>query len=269
VSLRHFTPRGDRRRGISPSAQKILGATLVLAISVQLFYPFTHGQVLRVVTITAIYMGALAMTLHAHYSFGFRYAFTYLAITLLFAFVVEQIGVSTGWPFGDHIFDPSLGLKLYDVPLVIPFLWVMLAHPILVAARRVTQHWVFLYGGAIMMSWHLFLDPQLAIAHRVRWTFNGGHVPFEKELPISLPAGWLFAGMLLVAILNVALPKERRKQGAEFVAVDIFFFWTLLSGIVANIFFYDRLDIAIFAGAVYIFMLAPYFFSRWLGKPGA
>ena len=206
MSLRHFTPRGDRRRGISASRRKTLGATLVFAISLQILYPFTHGHLLQVITITAIYAGALAMTLHAHYSFGLRYTVTYLLTTLLFAFLIEQIGVSTGWPFGTHVFDTTLGVKIYDVPLVIPFLWVMLAHPILVAARRVTENWAFIYGGAIMMAWHFFLDPQLAIAHGVKWTFTGSHIPFEKELPISLPAGWLFTGMLLVAILNVALP---------------------------------------------------------------
>jgi uncharacterized membrane protein len=242
---------------------------LVLAISLQMLYPFTHGQVLRIVTLTAIYMGALAMTLHAYYSFGFRYAITYVVTTLLFALLVEQIGLSTGWPFGDHTFDSSLGVRIYDVPVVIPFLWVMLAHPILVAARRVTQHWAFLYGGAIMMSWHLFLDQQMATAHQVKWSFPGSHIPFENQLPFSLPAGLLFAGMLLVAILHFALPKERRKQGAEFIAVDIFLFWALLSGVVNNVFFYNRPGIAFFAGTVYALILAPYFFYRWLGKPEA
>jgi uncharacterized membrane protein len=241
----------------------------VLAIALQMLYPFTHGQVLRIVTLSAIYMGALAMTLHAYYSFGLRYATMYLLITLLFAFLIEQIGLSTSWPFGNHIFDSSLGVKIHDVPLVIPFLWVMLAHPTLVAARRVTQHWAFIYGGAIMMMWRLFLDQQMTIVHQVKWNFTGGHVPFENQLPISLPAGLLFTGMLLVAILHLALLKERRKQGAEFVAIDIFLFWTLLSGVVNNIFFFNRPQVAFLAGAVYIFILAPYFFSRWLGKPDA
>lgn len=118
-----------------------------------------------------------------------------------------------------------------------------------------------------MMAWHLFIDPEMSNAHRITWTFTGSHVPFENELPISNPAGWLFAGMLLIAILHFALPKERRKQGAEFVAVDIFLGWTLLSGVVDNAFFFQRPEIAIFAGAIYALVLAPYFFSRWLGRP--
>ena len=119
-----------------------------------------------------------------------------------------------------------------------------------------------------MMAWHLFIDPQLAIAHRVTWTFSGSHIPFENELPISNPAGWLFTGMLLIAILHFVLPKERRKQGAEFIVVDIFLGWTLLAGVADNLFFFNRPKIALFAGTVYALVLAPYFFSRWLGKPG-
>lgn len=232
-----------------------------------MLYPFTHGQILQFITITAIYTGALAMLLHAYYSFGLRYASTYLVVTILFALLIEQVGVTTGWPFGDHSFDSSLGVRIYDVPLVIPFVWLMLAHPILVAARRVTQHWAFIYGGAIMMAWHLFMDPQMAAAHRVTWTFTESHVPFENELPMSNPAGWLFVGMLLIAILHFALPKERRKQGAEFMVVDIFLGWTLLSGVVDNVAFFKRPEIAVFAGAIYVLVLAPYFFSRWLGRP--
>lgn len=267
MSLRHFTPRGNRRRGISSKAQKILGATLALAIVFQSLTLFAHGNALHVTTIVAIFMGAIAMVLHAYMSFGTRYAFTYFCITLIFALVIEEIGVRTGWPFGDHAFDASLGVRIYNVPLVILVVWVMLAHPILIASRRVTQHWVFLYGGVIMMAWHLFVDSQLTIAHHITWIFTGRHVPFEPQLPISDPTGWLFAGIILIAILNTALPKERRKKGAEFVAVDIFLTWTLLFGIFYSAYFVKQLDRALISGAIYAVVLAPYFFSRWLGKP--
>ena len=229
--------------------------------------PYLHGSSLRIITVTAIYAGAMAMILHAFYSFGWRYAITYIGVTLLFAFIVEEIGVATSWPFGDHSFDASLGIKVYDVPLVIAFAWLMLAHPILVVARRVTQHWAFIYGGVIMMAWHLFIDPQLASTHRVIWIFTDSHVPFERQLPISNPAGWLFVGMVFIATLHLLLPKERRKQGAEFAAVDVFLGWTLLAGVIDNIFFYHRPSIAVFAGVIYLAALSPYIFSRWLGQP--
>lgn len=267
MSLRHYSPRGYRRRGVSATAKKILGTALAISLIFQIAYPLSRGQALKWITIVGIYAGALTMILHAIYSFGWRYAITYVGVTLVFATMVEQIGVRTGWPFGDHLFDSSLGPKVSAVPLVIPFLWLMLAHPILVASRRVTQNWVFIYGGATMMAWHLFIDPELSAAHRVHWTVTGSRVPFERELPISNPAGWLFAGMLLFAILNLVLPKERRKQGAEYATVDIFLSWTLVVGLFDYLLFFHRPATGLLAGSIYAVILAPYFFARWLGQP--
>lgn len=265
--MRHFTPRGNRRRGISAKSRNILSSVLALTIILQIGYPLVHGETLRIVTLAFVYSGALAMLLHAFYSFGWRYALTYFGITFLFSLITEQIGVRTGWPFGTYSYDSSLGYQLFGVPLVVPFAWLMMAHPVLVAARRVTQHWVFIYGGAAMMAWDLFLDPQMVAANRWTWTFSGAHVPSEPEIPISNAAGWLFVGMGLIALLHIALPRERRKQGAEFAAIDIFLGWTLFSGVIGNIFFFHRPEIALFAGIVFSIVLMPYAFARWLGRP--
>lgn len=268
MSLRHYTPKGNRRIGVSTAARKILGIVFSFAILLQASIPFTHGEILKWVILLAIYIGALAMMLHATFSFSWRYSLTYFGVTLFFAAMVEQIAVKTGWPFGDHTFNSSLGVKIDGVPVVIPFVWVMLAHPILVAARRVTKNWTFIYGGAAMMAWHLILDPQFAIMQRIHWTFTGSHVPSEKELPLSNPVGWLFTGILLIAILHAILPKDRRKHGAEFAIIDIFLTWTLLAGLADYLIFFHRPSTAIFAGSIYVIILAPYFISRLLGQPG-
>lgn len=238
-----------------------------MALSLQGVNLFVHGKNLEIITIASIYFGALAMLFHAFYSFGWRYSILYLSLTLAFALATEQIGIATGWPFGNHTFNATLGLRIYDVPLVIPFIWVMLAHPILVAARRITQHWVFLYGGIVLAGWHLFIDSQLSSNHQVIWSFADTPLPFEKEIPVSSPVGWLFIGMLLFALLHVVLPRERRKQGAEYTVVDVFLFWILISGIAENYFFFNQPSFAIFSGAFLALVLAPYFFSRWLGQP--
>ncbi len=207
------------------------------------------------------------MLVHAFYSFGFRYLISYFAITFLFSIIVEQVGVQTGWPFGTYAYDASLGLRIFDVPLVVPFAWIMMAHPVLVAARRVSQFWTFLYGGALLMAWDLFLDPQMVIAGRWKWEFSGAHVPFQPEIPLSNAVGWLFVGMGLIAILNLVLPRDRRKVSANSSAVDIFLTWTLFAGVVGNLFFFGRPGIALFSGLVYLSIFAAYIFSRWFGRP--
>jgi uncharacterized membrane protein len=265
--MRQFTPRGNRRRGISSRARRLLHAVLGIAIFLQIAYPLVDGKTLTYLTLAIVYTGALSMLVHAYYAYGFRYLLTYFSITFVFSVIVEQIGVQTGWPFGTYSYDQSLGPQLFNVPFVVPFAWIMMTHPVLVAARRVTQDWTFLYGGALLMAWDLFLDPQMVIAGRWTWEFTGAHVPFQPEIPLSNAAGWLFIGMGLIAILNLVLPRERRKESADSAAVDIFLTWTLFAGIVGNLFFFGRPGIAAFAGVIYFVIFSAYIFARWFGRP--
>jgi uncharacterized membrane protein len=267
MSIRHYNPRRRSRRGISDRSRLAIYFTLAVALLLQVSYPLLDGEALRVVTISTVYWGAAAMALHALFAFGGRYALTYLAISLTFGFFIELIGVETGWPFGVYEYDPSLGPQLISVPIVVPFAWAMIAHPILCVARRVTKNWVFLYGGFGMMAYDLFLDPQMVNGGRWTWEVTGAHVPFSPEIPLSNTFGWLLSGMALIAMLHLALPRERRKQSASYTAVDFFLIWTWFGGIVSNLFFFDRPGVAFLFGTAFGAFLAPYLFSRWLGRP--
>ncbi len=266
MSIRHYNPRRRRRGGISPKARNVLFFIIGLTIALQISYPLIDGEALRWVTIATVYAGALAMVIHGHLSYGAKYSTRYLPITALFGLGVEVLGVHTGWPFGTYQYDSSLGAQLFGVPLVVPFAWVMMVHPALVAARRVSGHWVFAYGGALLAAWDLFLDPQMVAAGRWKWEVTGAHVPFTPDIPMSNPFGWLFAGLLIIGLLNKVLPRERRKNAASLAAVDALLLWTLFAGFVGNIFFFDRPGLAFFASAIMGVLLTPYFFSSWLGN---
>lgn len=85
------------------------------------------------------FIAAAAMFLHAIITYGMVYALQFISITFIYALGVEQIGSRTGWPFGSYEYSGTLGYQIYGVPLVVPFAWVMLAHPLLIAARKVTK----------------------------------------------------------------------------------------------------------------------------------
>ena len=248
MSLRQYRPRGNNRRGISTSQGAVLLSLLGLALLFQMSYPLVHGNTLRIITLLTVYCGAGVMLVHSFLSYGVRYFLTYLLITFTFALLIEQLGSRTGWPFGKYIYDSSLGFQIAGVPLVVPFAWIMMTHPLL-------------------MAWDLFLDPQMVDAGRWTWAVTGPHVPFQPEIPLSNAAGWLFAGMGLMAILHLALPKERRKIGANSTVPDIFLGWTLFSGIVGNLFFFGRPGVAFIGALVFGALLVPYFFSITLGRP--
>jgi uncharacterized membrane protein len=265
MSIRHYTPR-RRRRGISQRARITLGASLALTILLQIAYPLTEGTLLQYITIATVYCGALSMLLHAYLSFGSKYLARYFLATVTFGYLIEFIGVHTGWPFGIYSYDRSLGFALYEVPLVVPFAWVMMVHPALVAARRITKKWTFLYGGALLAAWDLYLDPQMVAAGRWSWEVDGAHIPFAPDVPLSNFFGWLLAGCAIIALLNFALPFERRKESASLRAVTLLLTWVLFSGFVANLFFFDRPGLALFATLIYGALATPFIFKSYLGE---
>ena len=265
MSIRHFTPR-RRRHGISQRARITLGAALASTILLQISYPLTHGSALQYITIATVYMGALSMVLHAYLSYGPKYSSRYLLMTALFGYFIELLGVHTGWPFGIYSYDSSLGFALGGVPLVVPFAWVMMVHPALVAARRVTTKWTFIYGGGLLAGWDFFLDPQMVAAGRWTWKVEGAHIPFVPDVPLSNYFGWLLAGCAIVALLNLSLPFERRKESASLRAVTILLAWVLFSGVVGNLFFFDRPGLAFLGSFVFGAFATPFIYKNWLGE---
>ncbi len=255
------------RLGLSSARSRILWGSFALAIILQILYPLVHGGLLRGLTLAIVYASTLSICIHALYAYGVRYLITYVALTGAYAFLVELIGLRTGWPFGNYHYDSSLGLALGGVPLVVPFAWMMMAHPILIAARRIAHGWIFLYGGFGLMAWDLFLDPQMVEAKRWVWESTKPALPLEPMIPLSNTAGWLFAGMGLLALLHWALPKERKKVGAKNTVADLFLIWTLFSGVVGNLFFFNRPGTALLGGIVFGLTIAPYFFSLRFGRP--
>ena len=264
MSIRHYNPRRRRRGGISPKARNFLTLFVGLTILLQIAYPLIHGDALRIVTIATVYIGALSMVMHGHLSYGAKYSTRYLPLTALFGLGVEVLGVHTGWPFGVYQYDSSLGQAVFGVPLVVPFAWVMMVHPVLVASRRIAGGWVFLYGGALLASWDLFLDPQMVAAGRWKWEVTGSHVPFTTDIPLSNIFGWLLAGIMIVGLLHLALPRDRRKETASLAAVDALLLWTLFAGFIGNLFFFHRPGLAFFGSLILGALLTPYFFSSWL-----
>ena len=267
MSLRQFYPRKNLRRQVASWKLFVLYATLFVAIGLQISYPLIDGEALRVVTIATVYWASAAMFIHASLAYGFIYSFQFLFITFTYALVIEQIGSRSGWPFGSYEYSPTLGYQIYGVPLVVPFAWVMLAHPVLLAARKVTKNWVFLYGGFGMMAWDLFLDPQMVSAERWTWDFTGSHVPFQPEIPLSNAFGWLLTGMGLMAILNAVLRVDRRKVSTSTAVPDFFLMWTWFAGVVGNLFFFDRTGVAFIGGLVFGLFLLPYIFLLRFGPP--
>jgi putative membrane protein len=141
-----------------------------------------------------------------------------------------------------------------------------MSYPILIAARRVASNWVFLVGGFGLMAWDLFLDPLMVSAQRWTWVITGRTVPFQPEIPLSNTFGWFLTGIGLMALLDKALPKERRSMGISRAIPEIFLFWSWISGIIGNLFFFNRPGVAFLGGTVLGIIVIWYFLAVKFGR---
>lgn len=206
----------------------LAGATVLS----QVCYPLVEGSTRDRLTVVTVVLFALASLGHAALTRGFAVAAALLAVTALPGFAIEVLGVHTGFPFGSYAYSSTLGPRLFDVPVVIPFAWTMFAWPAALVARRVFRRLPMrIIGGAwALASWDLFLDPQMVSAGHWHWRFPSPHLPGVDTVPLTNYAGWLVVATAMSLALQAIL--ARVPDGDDRVPIGLFL-WTWASSTLA------------------------------------
>ena len=119
---------------------------------------------------------------------------------VLFAWLLEWIGSTTGIPFGRYVYTELLQPQVGHVPLLIPVAWLMM----LPASWAIAQCIVGKSRGALFAAvsalaftaWDFFLDPQMVGWNLWVWQQPGGYF----GIPWINFGGWAF-GALLITLL--------------------------------------------------------------------
>jgi putative membrane protein len=146
---------------------------------------------------------------------------TYLGwflIVALAGYLVELLGIETGWVFGEYQYGSGLGLKLFDVPFIIGINWAVL---VFASAAIVNE---FLIPGwlkaalaaTIMVLYDVLLEP---VAVRFDfWNWNGGAIPMQNYI-----AWWIIAFLMLLGITYFTKNLKNR-IALYIIAVQAIFF---------------------------------------------
>jgi putative membrane protein len=114
-----------------------------------------------------------------------------LIIPLIAGFVIEWVGVHTGWPFGTYQYGSNLGFKVDGIPLLIGFNWAILTF----AAAGIASEWATsrtskaLLAATLMTVLDIWMEPVAPLFDF--WTFEGG------EAPMLNYAGWWVVSFLI------------------------------------------------------------------------
>lgn len=148
----------------------------------------------------------------------------FIAVSALAGWLVEVVGVNTGWPFGEYFYGSSLGPKLLDVPLVIGLNWALLTYCTgSLAAMFLSNIWIrALLGALLMVLLDLCIEPMV---HQLDfWHWKIGYAPIINYV------GWYIVAVLLHLLYAKMLVNTHNKL------VPVYYITVLLFFIALNVF---------------------------------
>jgi uncharacterized membrane protein len=230
-----MTPDQIGRSPSRPAAEIVLwlatAGILVAAIGFS-WNPTPLAQMLA-----AIFIGCAFA--HAVLCYGPRRALALFVICIVIAFIMENIGVSTGFPFGSYHFEVDAGLpSIGRIPIIVGPLWFgagyfswtvasilldgadrQLDRPFNVVALPVV-------AAFVVTQWDLVMDaPNSTIAKVWIWHEGGGvfGVPLSNYLGWLLTS-WLFFQAFAFYLRRAARPAPDREPGIKLQSAGILFY---------------------------------------------
>lgn len=199
-----------------PTAREVLPLLIALALVLTaIAYPLSSGSARDAISWAIVVLGSLLSVVHAGISRGVRTAIGLLVLVVVSAVAFESIGLATGFPYGSYTYSDVLGPTLLGVPFLVPLAWLMMAWPSWVLAERLSRPVRptrraparVAWSAGIFAAWDVVLDPQLVQAGYWTWTYPEPGLPGIDTVPLTNLAGWLFAGLVLMSLLEVLVTR--------------------------------------------------------------
>ena len=152
--------------------------------------------------------------------FNFGLVFT-IFIAALIGFAAELIGVHTGYLFWDYWYGENLGIKLFEVPLIIGVNWAMLS--MLTTAFFLNSKrsiWVkAVLSTSLMTALDVIMEPVAMQSDFWQWA--------EGEIPIYNYVCWWVIGYVVHLILYKHRSHEQNKVSVGLFCILTLFFLIL------------------------------------------
>jgi uncharacterized membrane protein len=223
------------RIGRADAVPLVLALTLV---GTAIAYPLTDGAARDAVSWTIVVLGSALSVVHAALSRGLRTGLGVLGLVGVTAVVFEAVGLATGFPYGEYTYSDALGPTLLGVPFLVPLAWLMMAWPSWLLADRLARRRPvrIAVAAGIFAAWDVVLDPQMVQAGYWTWAHPAPGLPGIDTVPLTNLAGWLFAGLVLMAALDVLVERTAPPGGSRagdapaLLAIG----WMILGGALAH-----------------------------------
>ncbi|WP_435074475.1 bisanhydrobacterioruberin hydratase [Halorubrum sp. HHNYT27] len=178
-----------------------------------------------------------------------RRALGWIGVLIAYTYVIELVGVATGWPYGTFEYTVDLGPMLGGVPVALPVFFIPLVVNayllcLLLLGSRASNGWLRLASViAAVVAMDVVLDP--GAVSLGFWSFGGGSF---YGVPLSNYAGWVVSATVAVVTLDRAFAGTTlrdRLYDCDFMLDDMVSFVILWGGI--NLWYGNLLPVAVAA----------------------
>jgi uncharacterized membrane protein len=203
----------------------------VMALA-QIAVPLTdHPPTLEWLSTVVVVAFAVTTFALAASSWGASRAGLALAFVVVATFVVERVGSTTGFPFGEYDYTGALQPTIGHVPVIVPLAWFAMGVPALEVGRAIVRSPVpaVATGAVALTAWDLFLDPQMVENGYWEWAVDGVY----EGIPLSNYAGWLLTGVVVLAVVD----RLRPPRSSDVALLGLYTWWAVMNTIGFLVFF--------------------------------
>ncbi len=254
---------------IPSTAARVACFLFALLILCQVLYPQAPAAWnIRLTALTVFLFLGASVAASWHRS-GPRFALSLAGLAFLVGLASEILGVHTGFPFSTYWYTDALQPQLFEVPILIPLAWAMMAYPAwrigeLLGNRPVTRA---LFAAAALTAWDVALDPQMVGQGFWIWP-NGGQY---AGIPLINFVGWFAVGAVLFGwwALGARAPSRPSRWCLTDLLGPLLFAWTWIGETVAHALFFAGWAVAIASFIAMGLLTVPALLRQWTGSATA
>jgi bisanhydrobacterioruberin hydratase len=203
--------------------EKIVAFVLIILQAVGIYGFLTYWPAVIDLTPLNLLVHVFAI-LFFGYKYGNHKLILFSIIAWMGGFIIEAIGVNTGWPFGDYTYHEVFGTQFYNTPLLIGFNWVILllgSGSLINTVFGDKIHIIYKVTiGALLMTLIDFLIEPVAVEFRF-WTWE------EEQIPLSNYLSWFIISFVLLLIKYAMIPTFKSMIANVILILHLIFFATI------------------------------------------
>ena len=218
----------------APSVARVMPDRLYRPVLTILILAYLAGTVgLQVPSLSPLFrslvpfnlLGSLALLLLFHTDWKPSFLF-YCILAIMLGFLVEVLGVHTGFVFGMYQYGATLGWKLWEVPIIIGINWLMLTYccGVICDQLNVPIYLKTILAASVMVLLDLWIEPVAIQLDFWSW--------LEPEIPIRNYLGWWIVSLIILSIWYGLPFRKQNRLAAPLLLLQFVFF------IINNLFFF-------------------------------